>query len=65
MTSPASEDIEKVILVGGSSRIPKVRDILETKFPGIELLDTLNADEAIATGAAFMAALQSEDCVVD
>ncbi|OWA54438.1 Heat shock 70 kDa protein 6 [Hypsibius exemplaris] len=45
-------DINQVILVGGSSRIPKVREILGAYFPHIKLSLDINPDEAIALGAA-------------
>jgi molecular chaperone DnaK (HSP70) len=46
-------EIGHVVLVGGSSRIPKVRSLLTDFFDGAELKTGLNADEAIARGAAL------------
>ncbi|XP_077967377.1 uncharacterized protein LOC120343104 isoform X2 [Styela clava] len=46
--------IDEIILVGGSSRIPKIREMLRELFHGKELNKTVNPDEAVALGAAFM-----------
>uniref|UniRef100_A0A7S0Y1A8 Heat shock protein 70 n=2 Tax=Hemiselmis andersenii TaxID=464988 RepID=A0A7S0Y1A8_HEMAN len=46
-------DIDQVLLVGGSSRIPKVQSILGSMFPERELARRINPDEAIAIGAAM------------
>ncbi|KAJ9543572.1 hypothetical protein OSB04_023279 [Centaurea solstitialis] len=48
--------INKVILVGGSTRIPKVQSMLHEFFDGKELCKSVNPDEAVAYGAAVMAA---------
>jgi molecular chaperone DnaK len=59
----AAADIKKVILVGGSTRIPKVVKTLEAFF-GFAPEQTVNPDEAVALGAAIMAGkrkLQSGD----
>jgi len=47
-------DIDRVLLVGGSSRIPKVRELLKSEF-GREATQVLNPDEAVADGAAVLA----------
>jgi hypoxia up-regulated 1 len=52
-------DIESVILVGGSIRIPKVQDVLSSIVKK-ELSKNLNADEAMALGAVYQAAYQSK-----
>lgn len=49
-------DIEKVILVGGTTRIPKVREMLEAVFGPGKVSTDLNPDEAVAAGAAITAA---------
>jgi L1 cell adhesion molecule like protein len=49
--------IEEVVLVGGSSRIPKVQDLLKEFFNGKELNKSINPDEAVAYGAAVQAAV--------
>lgn len=50
------EEINKIVLVGGSSRIPKIQSMLQDYF-GDKLCFGINADEAVATGAAIQAAL--------
>ncbi|XP_003621979.2 heat shock cognate 70 kDa protein [Medicago truncatula] len=52
--------VDDVVLVGGSSRIPKVRQLLQEFFQGKELCKSINPDEAVAYGAAIQAALVSE-----
>ncbi|XP_014511307.1 probable mediator of RNA polymerase II transcription subunit 37c, partial [Vigna radiata var. radiata] len=49
-----------VVLVGGSSRIPKVQELLDDFFEGKVLCKSINPDEAVAYGAAVQAALLSE-----
>ncbi|XP_045826860.1 heat shock 70 kDa protein 4-like [Trifolium pratense] len=53
--------IHDVVLVGGSSRIPKVQQLLQEYFAGKDLCKSINPDEAVAYGAAVQAALLSED----
>lgn len=48
----------KVVLVGGSTRIPKVQELLKDYF-GKELSRDINADEAVAFGATIQAAILS------
>lgn len=50
-------DIHDVILVGGSTRIPKIQDMLSEFFNGKELCKSVNPDEAVAHGAAIQAAI--------
>lgn len=50
----SASDIDKVILVGGSTRIPKVSNLLEGIF-GFAPEKSVNPDEAVALGAAIMA----------
>lgn len=52
--------IHDVVLVGGSSRIPKVQQLLQEFFKGKDLCKSINPDEAVAYGAAVQAALLSE-----
>ncbi|XP_058737924.1 heat shock cognate 70 kDa protein-like [Vicia villosa] len=52
--------IHDVVLVGGSSRIPKVQQLLQDFFAGKDLCKIINPDEAVAYGAAVQAALLSE-----
>lgn len=51
--------IHEIVLVGGSSRIPKVRQLLSDYFGGKKLNETVNPDEAVAYGAAIQAAILS------
>ncbi|KAJ8450322.1 hypothetical protein Cgig2_004779 [Carnegiea gigantea] len=52
-------DIHEVVLVGGSTRIPKVQQMLQDFFHGKPFCKRLNPDEAVAYGAAFHAAMLS------
>jgi len=55
--------IHSVVLVGGSSRIPGVQQLLQDFFNGKELCKSINPDEAVAYGAAVQAAiLTGQDC---
>ena len=49
------DKIDEVVLVGGSSRIPYVIKMVEKYFEGKEVKKNLNADEAVAMGAAYQA----------
>jgi heat shock protein 1/8 len=55
----AKADVHDIVLVGGSTRIPKVRDMLTSFFNGKELCQSINPDEAVAYGAAVQAAILS------
>lgn len=52
-------DINEVVLVGGSTRIPKIQELLSQYFGGKELNKSINPDEAVAYGAAVQAAILS------
>merc|ERR1712033_162476 len=54
-------DIHDVVLVGGSTRIPKVKNLLQDFFNGKELCNSVNPDEAVAFGAAIQAAILKGD----
>jgi L1 cell adhesion molecule like protein len=49
--------VDEVVLVGGSTRIPKVQAMLSAFFNGKELCRSINPDEAVAYGAAVQAAV--------
>lgn len=49
--------IKEVVLVGGSTRIPKVQQMISAFFDGKELCKEINPDEAVAYGAAVQAAI--------
>jgi L1 cell adhesion molecule like protein len=51
--------VHDVVLVGGSTRIPKVQQLLSDFFNGKELCKSINPDEAVAYGAAVQAAILS------
>ena len=48
----SKKDIDEIVLVGGSTRIPKVQELLKDFFDGKELNKGVNPDEAVAYGAA-------------
>ena len=52
-------DIHDVVLVGGSTRIPKIQALLSARFGGKDLCKAINPDEAVAYGAAVQAAVLS------
>eukprot|EP01120_Amphizonella_sp_Union-15-10_P016720 TRINITY_DN897_c0_g1_i1.p1 TRINITY_DN897_c0_g1~~TRINITY_DN897_c0_g1_i1.p1 ORF type:complete len:577 (-),score=143.62 TRINITY_DN897_c0_g1_i1:285-1841(-) len=54
-------DINEIVLVGGSTRIPKVQQILKEFFNGKEPNRGINPDEAVAYGAAVQAGVLSGD----
>jgi len=49
------EEIDNIVLIGGSTRIPVIQNILKNMFPGKELDHRINPDEAVAKGAAILA----------
>ena len=51
------KEIDDVVIVGGSSRIPRIQQLISEYFGGKELCRSLNPDEAIAYGAAVQAAI--------
>jgi heat shock protein 1/8 len=50
------KEVHDVVLTGGSSRIPKVQQLLQDFFDGKQLNKNINPDEAVASGAALQAA---------
>ena len=55
----SKRDIQEIVLVGGSTRIPKVQSMLSEFFNGKELNKSINPDEAVAYGATVQAAILS------
>ena len=53
----SKNDIDEIVLVGGTTRIPRVQELLSNYFNGKSLNKSLNPDEAIAYGAAVQAAI--------
>jgi len=48
-------DIHEVVMVGGSTRVPKIRELVSSFFNGKKLNDSVHPDEAVAYGAAVQA----------
>lgn len=53
--------VHEIVLVGGSTRIPKIQKLLQDFFNGKELNKSINPDEAVAYGAAVQAAILHGD----
>eukprot|EP01134_Creolimax_fragrantissima_P005615 CFRG5615T1 len=53
--------VDEIVLVGGSTRIPKIQKLLSEFFNGRELNKSINADEAVAYGAAIQGAILAGD----
>ncbi|RLV94721.1 Heat shock protein SSA1 [Spathaspora sp. JA1] len=53
----AKEHVNEIVLVGGSTRIPKIQKLVSDFFNGKELNRSINPDEAVAYGAAVKAAI--------
>jgi len=51
--------VDEIVMVGGSTRIPKVQEMLSNLFNGKTLCHSINPDEAVAYGAAVQAAILS------
>lgn len=52
-------DIHEIVLVGGSTRIPKIQQLVKEFFNGKEPSRGINPDEAVAYGAAVQAGVLS------
>ncbi|GAB5573307.1 heat shock-related 70 kDa protein 2 [Prionailurus iriomotensis] len=52
-----ADDINKVVLCGGSSRIPRLQQLIKDLFPNVELLNSVPPDEVIPIGAAIEAGI--------
>lgn len=55
------DKIHEIVLVGGSTRIPKIQKLLKDYFNGKQLNKSINPDEAVAYGAAVQAAILTGD----
>ena len=55
------DDVHEIVLVGGSTRIPRVQELLSNRFNGKTLCKSINPDEAVAYGATVQAAILSSD----
>ncbi|CAD6891035.1 unnamed protein product [Tilletia controversa] len=64
----AAEKVDDIVLVGGSTRIPKIQSLVSDFFGGRQLNKSINPDEAVAYGAAVQAAVltnQTSDKTAD
>ena len=48
----SKEDVHEIVMVGGSTRVPRIRQLVSEYFGGKKLNDSVNPDEAVAYGAA-------------
>ena len=55
----SKSNVDEIVLVGGSTRIPKIQKLLSEYFNGKKLSSTINPDEAVAYGAAVQASILS------
>jgi L1 cell adhesion molecule like protein len=55
----AKDKVDEIVLVGGSTRIPKIQKLLSDFFGGKKLEKSINPDEAVAYGAAVQAGILS------
>jgi len=53
-------DVDEIVLVGGTTRVPKVRQMLSKFFNDKELNSTINPDEAVAYGTAIQAGILTD-----
>ncbi|KAK7149947.1 hypothetical protein R3I94_009306 [Phoxinus phoxinus] len=53
----STSDVNKVVLCGGSARIPKLQQMIRDLFPDVELLNSIPPDEVIPVGAAMQAGI--------
>jgi L1 cell adhesion molecule like protein len=53
----SKSNVHEIVLVGGSTRIPKIQQMLTEFFNGKELCKSINPDECVAYGAAVQAAI--------
>ncbi len=58
-SSISKNKVDEIVLVGGSTRIPKIQELLSNFFNGKELNRKINPDEAVAYGASVQAAILS------
>jgi L1 cell adhesion molecule like protein len=56
----SKSQVDEVVLVGGSTRIPRIQQLLSSFFNGKQLCKSVNPDEAVAYGAAVQAAILSD-----
>jgi len=61
----SKNDVDEIVLVGGSTRIPKVQKMLQDYFNGKKLNREINPDEAVAYGAAVQGGILSGDAAAE
>jgi L1 cell adhesion molecule like protein len=61
----AKSQVDQVVMVGGSTRIPKVQQLISQFFDGRPNNNSINPDEAVAHGAAVQAAILSDNADAD
>merc|ERR1740130_813221 len=54
-----AQEVDDIVLVGGSTRIPRIQEMLSEHFGGRQLCRSINPDEAVAYGAAVQGAILS------
>jgi len=57
----SKNEVNEIVLVGGSTRIPKIQSLLKQFFNGKELNKSINPDEAVAWGASVQAAVLTDN----
>ena len=57
----SKDQIHEIVMVGGSTRIPKIRELVSNFFNGKKLNDSVHPDEAVAYGAAIQAHILTAD----
>ena len=55
----SKDQVDEIVLVGGTTRIPKIQELLSKYFNNKKLCQSVNPDEAVAYGAAVQAAILS------
>ncbi len=61
----SKSEVDDIVLVGGSTRIPKIQEMLSSYFGGKELSKKINPDEAVAYGASVQAHILSKGSIND
>jgi len=57
----SKDEIKEIVLVGGSTRIPKIQQLIKDFFDGKEPNKGINPDEAVAYGAAVQGGILAGD----
>ena len=58
------DEVKDVVLVGGSTRIPCIRDRLKAMFGGRQLCQSINPDEAVAYGAGKLKTNETKEIII-